>query len=147
MILECGCGKKWSLKNELARSGATVLCRACGGMIPIPEDGEGVQALLKIAQGRIRDLQERNEMLEKEAYSRAEHLSRLETEFAHRDTALRKELSRLELPNSWGISLSDLDEDLANCTNSISNLQKQVSHMVQTRQENQAPMELQNIAG
>jgi len=38
MILHCSCGKKWSLKDDIARPGRKIACRACQNPILVPQN-------------------------------------------------------------------------------------------------------------
>ncbi len=113
MILQCDCGKKWGLKDELAKPGRKVTCRACGSPIPVP-DSESE------AQKRIQELEAANASLRGE-------LSRAVEERIEEVRHLKKgAASKPSEPLVDAHFLRDLNAFLSSWSASIQHLQEQI---------------------
>ena len=86
MILHCSCGKKWSLKDNIARPGMKVACRACQNPLFVPESDSPE---LEAARHRIEELEEANEALRSEL-SQAVEARILEIQRLHKAYALKE---------------------------------------------------------
>jgi hypothetical protein len=86
MILHCSCGKKWSLKDNLARPGMKVACRSCQNPLFVPESDSSE---LEAARHRIEALEEANEALRSEL-SQAVEARILEIQRLHKAYALKE---------------------------------------------------------
>lgn len=121
MILQCACGKKWALKDELAKPGMKIACRACGESIPVPLSlPEEPPDSLEEARKRIRQLEKANASLRVELSRSVEErileVQRLKIEIAGKEGE----------PGADAHFLRDLNGFLSSWSSAIRHLQERI---------------------